>query len=98
MATLAAPRAPWIEMRRTFSVGNIITLVAWVVFGVIALVKIQDQSATQQRQIDESRAEMRQIADIVSTVQQNTASQTSMIEAIRERLQRDEAELDGRRR
>ena len=99
MATsLVNPRQPWIEMRRTISVGNIITIVVWLVVGIIALVKIQDQSAAQQRQIDEDRTEMHQIADIVSIVQQNTASETSMIESLRERLQRDESQLDSGRR
>lgn len=92
------PKGAWIQMSRTITVGNIATAIIWIVGGIWGLAAIQNQGNATAKEIGSLKEETKAISDIISVVQQNSATQTAMIESLRERLQRDEAELDGRRK
>ncbi len=91
-------RKPWITFRPEVTMGSLFTIVAWIVFGVIAWTRIGDRLDYMEDAERATRNEQAEIVKELGAIQQLSASQTAVVSMIQERMRQDEDSIYGERR
>lgn len=91
-------RKSWITFRPEVTMGTVLTIIAWVVFGVIAWTKVGDRLQYVEDAQHNEREEQAAIIKELGAIQQLNASQTAIVSMMQERLRQDEETIYGENR
>lgn len=92
--TPSQSRPSLVNFQPTITLGNAVTFIGWVVFVIIAWTHLRDEQDYLQSELDDMRQTESRMVESLSTLEQLTASQTALIQSLRDRIALDETYME----
>lgn len=86
---------PWFVFRRELSLGTLVSILIWLVIGVMAWTRIGDRLDYLESAQHDEREEQIEITKTLAGIQQSSASTGAVLAVVQERQRQDEDELYG---